>query len=184
MSAEQGYPGRVGNGLSFRVSFQIHAASRTANGFDERDLGIMAKLEIKPAQAHVRPADELGHSAKSCSASAPAKAAIAPRSFKVWEGGGEYNVARCGLQRYYSLKTADRHRPFADGGVGRLLEDFYSPGRRQRQVYQVEASSTAGSDVRNGLVFTERGRRRCAWRGGLSRIAATRRRKASSNEGF
>ena len=48
------------------------------------------------------------------------------RSFRVWEGGGEYNVAR-GLRRCFGLKTAVV-TAFADNDVGRLLEDFILQG--------------------------------------------------------
>src|SRR5678816_1137113 len=48
------------------------------------------------------------------------------REFKVWEGGGEYNVAR-GLRRCFGLKTAVC-TAFADNDVGRLLEDFILQG--------------------------------------------------------
>src|SRR5258705_10702121 len=44
------------------------------------------------------------------------------REFKVWEGGGEYNVAR-GLRRCFGLKTAVC-TAFVDNDVGRVLQDF------------------------------------------------------------
>ena len=43
------------------------------------------------------------------------------RELRVWEGGGEYNVAR-GLRRCFGLRTAVA-TAFADNDVGRLLED-------------------------------------------------------------
>src|SRR6266478_4415559 len=42
------------------------------------------------------------------------------REFKVWEGGGEYNVVR-GLRRCFGLKTAVC-TAFADNDVGRLRD--------------------------------------------------------------
>src|SRR6202020_3157981 len=48
------------------------------------------------------------------------------RRFNVWEGGGEYNVAR-GLRRCFGLKTAIA-TAFADNDVGRLLEDCIFQG--------------------------------------------------------
>jgi 2-dehydro-3-deoxygluconokinase len=48
------------------------------------------------------------------------------RKFNVWEGGGEYNVAR-GLRRCFGLKTAVC-TAFADNDIGRLLEDFVLQG--------------------------------------------------------
>ncbi len=43
------------------------------------------------------------------------------RQFQVWEGGGEYNVAR-GLRRCFGLRTAIA-TALADNPVGRLVED-------------------------------------------------------------
>jgi 2-dehydro-3-deoxygluconokinase len=48
------------------------------------------------------------------------------RSFRAWEGGGEYNVAR-GLRRCFGLRTA-LLSAFADNEVGRLVEDFILQG--------------------------------------------------------
>ena len=48
------------------------------------------------------------------------------RQFNVWEGGGEYNVAR-GLRRCFGLKTAIV-TALADNPVGRLLEDLMLQG--------------------------------------------------------
>ena len=44
------------------------------------------------------------------------------RSFRVWEGGGEYNVAR-GLKRCFGMKTSVV-TAFADNEIGMLMEDF------------------------------------------------------------
>ena len=48
------------------------------------------------------------------------------RSFRAWEGGGEYNVAR-GLRRCFG-KRAGVVTAFADNPVGRLVEDFIMQG--------------------------------------------------------
>ncbi len=48
------------------------------------------------------------------------------REFKVWEGGGEYNVAR-GLRKCFGLKTAVC-TAFVDNEVGHLIEDFIMQG--------------------------------------------------------
>jgi len=48
------------------------------------------------------------------------------RRFDVWEGGGEYNVAR-GLRRCFGLRTGII-TAFADNEIGRLLEDFILQG--------------------------------------------------------
>ena len=48
------------------------------------------------------------------------------RNFRVWEGGGEYNVAR-GLKRCFGLDTAVV-TALADNPVGRLVEDLMFQG--------------------------------------------------------
>jgi 2-dehydro-3-deoxygluconokinase len=77
------------------------------------------------------------------------------RSFQVWEGGGEYNVAR-GLKRCFNLNTAIV-TAIADNPVGRLVEDLiYQGGVDQSHVRWVKYDGV-GRAVRNGLNFTERG---------------------------
>jgi len=77
------------------------------------------------------------------------------RSFDVWEGGGEYNVAR-GLKRCFGLDTA-LVSAFADNPVGRLVQDLiYQGGVDQSLVRWVDYDGV-GRAVRNGLNFTERG---------------------------
>ena len=77
------------------------------------------------------------------------------RSFRVWEGGGEYNVAR-GLRRVFGMDTA-LVTAFADNPVGRLLQDLiYQGGVDQSHVKWVPYDGV-GRTVRNGLNFTERG---------------------------
>ena len=77
------------------------------------------------------------------------------REFRVWEGGGEYNVAR-GLRRCFGLRTAVV-TAFADNEVGRLLEDFVLQGGVDTSLVRWVASDGIGRTVRNGLNFTERG---------------------------
>jgi 2-dehydro-3-deoxygluconokinase len=77
------------------------------------------------------------------------------REFKVWEGGGEYNVAR-GLRRCFGLKTAVC-TAFADNDVGRLLEDFILQGGVDTEFVKWTPYDGVGRSVRNGLNFTERG---------------------------
>jgi 2-dehydro-3-deoxygluconokinase len=48
------------------------------------------------------------------------------RAFKVWEGGGEYNVAR-GLRRCFGCRAA-LVSALADNEVGRLIEDLILQG--------------------------------------------------------
>jgi len=77
------------------------------------------------------------------------------REFKVWEGGGEYNVAR-GLRRCFGLRTAVA-TAFADNDVGRLLEDFILQGGVATEFIKWVPFDGIGRTVRNGLNFTERG---------------------------
>ena len=77
------------------------------------------------------------------------------RTFQVWEGGGEYNVAR-GLKRCFGLDTAIV-TAFADNAVGRLVQDLiYQGGVDQSHVRWVKYDGV-GRAARNGLNFTERG---------------------------
>jgi 2-dehydro-3-deoxygluconokinase len=77
------------------------------------------------------------------------------RSFQVWEGGGEYNVAR-GLRRCFGLDTS-LVTALADNPVGRLVQDLiYQGGVDQSHVKWVNYDGV-GRNVRNGLNFTERG---------------------------
>ena len=77
------------------------------------------------------------------------------REFKVWEGGGEYNVAR-GLRRGFGLKTAVC-TAFADNDVGHLLEDFILQGGVNTEFIKWLPFDGVGHVTRNGLNFTERG---------------------------
>ncbi len=77
------------------------------------------------------------------------------RHFTVWEGGGEYNVAR-GLRRCFGLKTAVV-TAFADNPVGRLIEDFILQGGVDMSFVKWMPFDGIGRNVRNGLNFTERG---------------------------
>lgn len=77
------------------------------------------------------------------------------RQFQVWEGGGEYNVAR-GLRRCFCLKTAVC-TAFADNDVGRLLEDCVLQGGVDTEFIKWAPFDGVGRAVRNGLNFTERG---------------------------
>ena len=77
------------------------------------------------------------------------------RHFAVWEGGGEYNVAR-GLRKCFGLKTAVV-TAFVDNEVGHLVEDFIMQGGVCTDFIQWRADDGIGRTVRNGLNFTERG---------------------------
>ena len=114
------------------LSMQLKIKSKTDCRWDCVSLGeVMLRLD---------PADERIHTT---------------RSFKVWEGGGEYNVAR-GLKRCFGLDTAIV-TALADNPVGRLVQDLmYQGGVDQSHVKWVKYDGV-GRTVRNGLNFTERG---------------------------
>ena len=77
------------------------------------------------------------------------------RTFNVWEGGGEYNVAR-GLKRCFGLDAAVV-TALADNPIGRLVQDLvYQGGVDQSHVKWVKYDGV-GRTVRNGMNFTERG---------------------------
>jgi 2-dehydro-3-deoxygluconokinase len=77
------------------------------------------------------------------------------RNFQVWEGGGEYNVAR-GLRRCFGLRTAIA-TALAENQVGRLVEDFILQGGVDTSLILWVPYDGVGRTVRNGLNFTERG---------------------------
>src|SRR5690348_13269462 len=77
------------------------------------------------------------------------------RTFQVWEGGGEYNVAR-GLRRCFGMDTAIV-TALADNPVGRLLEDLMLQGGVDQSHVRWVKYDGVGRTVRNGLNFTERG---------------------------
>jgi len=77
------------------------------------------------------------------------------REFKVWEGGGEYNVAR-GLRRCFGFRTAVC-TALADNEVGRLVEDFILQGGVDTRFVNWVPYDGVGRAVRVGLNFTERG---------------------------
>lgn len=77
------------------------------------------------------------------------------RSFRVWEGGGEYNVTR-GLKKCFGMDAAVV-TAFADNDVGRLLEDFIMQGGVDTRFIRWVPFDGIGRNVRNGLNFTERG---------------------------
>ena len=90
------------------------------------------------------------------------------RQFKVWEGGGEYNVVR-GLRRCFGMRTT-AVTAFADNPVGRLVEDFMLQGGVDTGHIRWMDYDGIGRTVRNGLNFVERGfgcrgARSCADRG-------------------
>lgn len=77
------------------------------------------------------------------------------RSFQVWEGGGEYNVAR-GLKRCFG-KRAAVVTAIVDNPIGRLLEDLIYQGGVSMEYVKWVPYDGIGRKVRQGLNFTERG---------------------------
>jgi len=77
------------------------------------------------------------------------------RVFRVWEGGGEYNVVR-GLRRCFGLRTA-LVTAIPDSEVGRLLEDLLLEGGVDLSHVDWVPYDGVGRTARVGLNFTERG---------------------------
>lgn len=77
------------------------------------------------------------------------------RSFRAWEGGGEYNVIR-GLRKCFGMKTAVL-TALADNEVGKLVEDFMMQGGVDVSLVKWMKTDGIGRVCRNGLNFTERG---------------------------
>jgi len=77
------------------------------------------------------------------------------RNFRLWEGGGEYNVARA-MKRCFgkdaAVVTAITHNP-----VGRLLEDLIYQGGVSMEYVKWVPYEGIGRKVRVGLNFTESG---------------------------
>ncbi len=77
------------------------------------------------------------------------------RVFEVWEGGGEYNVAR-GLRRCFGLRTSIV-TALVDNAVGRLVEDLMLQGGVDTKRILWRPFDGVGRDSRNGIYFLERG---------------------------
>jgi 2-dehydro-3-deoxygluconokinase len=113
----------------------------------------MADLSIRPASACRFDAVSLGEVMLRLD---PGQGRIrTARSFRAWEGGGEYNVAR-GLRRAFGLRTAIV-TALADNEIGRLVEDLILTGGLDTSFIRWVAYDGIGRGVRNGLNFTERG---------------------------
>lgn len=108
----------------------------------------------------IRPADECRYDAVSLGEVMlrldPGEGRVrTTRHFRVWEGGGEYNVTR-GLRRAFGLRGAVV-TALADNEIGRLVEDLILTGGLDTQFIQWVPYDGIGRGVRNGLNFTERG---------------------------
>ena len=77
------------------------------------------------------------------------------REFKVWEGGGEYNVAR-GLKRCFGMNTSVV-TAIPENDVGQLLLDLVFQGGVDTSHIKWVPFDGIGRNVRVGLNFTERG---------------------------
>ena len=77
------------------------------------------------------------------------------RSFRVWEGGGEYNVAR-NLAKCFRLDTAIA-TALADNQIGRLVEDLINQGGVDASQIVWRPTDGISRSSRNGMYFMERG---------------------------
>ncbi len=77
------------------------------------------------------------------------------RNFDVYEGGGEYNVARS-LKRCFGVESAIV-TAFVDNAVGRLVQDLIYQGGVDQSLIRWVPDDGVGRTVRNGLNFVDRG---------------------------
>ena len=113
----------------------------------------MAVLEIKPKSACKYDIVSLGEIMIRLD---PADGRIhTTRNFRIWEGGGEYNVAR-GLKRCFG-KVAAVVTAIPDNPVGRLLEDLMLQGGVDLEYVKWVPFDGVGRETRVGLNFTEKG---------------------------
>ncbi len=77
------------------------------------------------------------------------------RSFRVFDGGAEYNVAR-NLAKTFRQKTAIV-TALANNSLGRLAEDFILQGGVDASEILWREEDGIGANARNGLYFIERG---------------------------
>jgi 2-dehydro-3-deoxygluconokinase len=113
----------------------------------------MTKLRIKPKESCKWDLVSLGEVMLRLD---PGELRIATtRQFSVWEGGGEYNVAR-GLRRCFGMDTAIV-TALVDNAVGRLVEDLMLQGGVNLSHVRWVPFDGVGRSVRNGLNFTEHG---------------------------
>ena len=111
------------------------------------------ELKLKPAKEYTYDAVSLGEVMLRLD---PGEGRIrTARSFRAWEGGGEYNVIR-GLRRCFGMKTAVI-TAFADNEVGLLMEDLILQGGVDTSLIKWMETDGIGRSCRNGINFTERG---------------------------
>jgi 2-dehydro-3-deoxygluconokinase len=80
---------------------------------------------------------------------------VQARQFDVWEGGGEYNVAR-GLSRCFTQR-ATVVTALVDNPVGRLVESLMLQGGVDVSHVLWREYDGIGQEARNGIYFLERG---------------------------
>jgi 2-dehydro-3-deoxygluconokinase len=80
---------------------------------------------------------------------------VGARNFRVWEGGGEYNVAR-GLRRCFGMRSGIV-TALVDNPVGRLVEDLMLQGGVDLSHVIWQPFDGIGREARNGVYFLERG---------------------------
>jgi len=80
---------------------------------------------------------------------------VGARNFRVWEGGGEYNVAR-GLRRCFGMRSSIV-TALVDNPVGRLVEDLMLQGGVDTSHVRWAEFDGIGREARNGIYFLERG---------------------------
>jgi 2-dehydro-3-deoxygluconokinase len=113
----------------------------------------MTSLEIRPADKCRYDAVSLGEVMLRLD---PGEERIkVARSFRVWEGGGEYNVVR-GLRRVFDQRAAVI-TAIGDNHVGLLLEDLILQGGVDTKYVVWKKADGIGRKHRNALNFTERG---------------------------
>lgn len=113
----------------------------------------MAELNIKPASDCKYDIVSLGEVMARLD---PGEMRIRDAStFSIWEGGGEYNVARGGA-RVFGLRTAIV-TAFPDNEIARLLQARIRAGGVDDQYIKWVPFDGVGRSVRVGLNWTERG---------------------------
>jgi len=113
----------------------------------------MARLEVKPRPSCRWDEVSLGEVMLRLD---PGEGRIrTAREFRVWEGGGEYNVAR-GLKRCFGMETAIV-TALVDNDIGYLLQDLLYQGGVDQSHVKWFPFDGIGREARIGLNFTERG---------------------------
>ncbi|MEZ5347462.1 MAG: sugar kinase [Pyrinomonadaceae bacterium] len=77
------------------------------------------------------------------------------RNFRVWEGGGEYNVARS-LSKVFRMRSAFV-TALADNQIGRLIEELVAQSGVDRTEILWRETDGISRNTRNGIYFMERG---------------------------